>query len=390
MMRVAIFHNRYFERGGEDVAADAEAALLAKAGHEVHRFTVDNREAITGSRLGPVKTALGAHWNPDTPPQVDAFLDAHPVDVAHVHNFFPVLSPSLHWALARRSVPVVQTLHNYRLLCANGMFLRDGKPCEECVSRGPWNALRHGCYRGSRAQTAVWARATAHHRRRRTWESAVSLFTTPSEFARRKLLQAGLAEERVVTKPNPVPDPGPPAPMGEGAVFVGRLSHEKGVDLLLEAWRAMAGAPLAIVGAGPEESRLRAQADDIAGVRFLGAQEHAHALAAIAAAAFVVVPSRWYEVFPMAALEALACGRALVVPRETALAEIVEPGRTGLHFAFGDAADLARACRELLHALPFTRALGEEARGLYEDVYADGPALGRLEAVYERALRESA
>jgi glycosyltransferase involved in cell wall biosynthesis len=385
-MRVGIFHNRYFERGGEDVVADAEAALLAKAGHEVHRLTADNREALTRSPLAPVRTAFTAHWNPETPRQVDAFLDAHPVDVAHVHNFFPVLSPALHWSLARRGVPVVQTLHNYRLLCANGLFLRDGKPCEDCVTRGPWNALRHGCYRGSRAQTAVWARATAHHRRRGTWEDAVSLFTTPSEFARGKLLRAGLDPERVVTKPNPVADPGPPTPPGEGAVYVGRLSHEKGVDLLLEAWRAQAGAPLTIVGAGPEEARLRTLADGISGVRFLGAQDHGRALAAIAAAAFVVLPSRCYEVFPTAAVEAQACGRALVVPRGTAFTDVVEPGRTGLHFDFGDAGDLARACRELLHAAALTRVLGEEARASYEERYAEGPALARLEAVYETAL----
>jgi glycosyltransferase involved in cell wall biosynthesis len=389
-MRVGIFHNRYFERGGEDVAADAEAALLGKAGHEVHRFTADNREALTRSALAPVRTAFTAHWNPETPRQVDAFLDAHPVDVAHVHNFFPVLSPSLHWALARRGVPVVQTLHNYRLLCANGLFLRDGKPCEDCVTRGPWNALRHGCYRGSRAQTAVWARATAHHRRRGTWEDAVSLFTTPSEFARGKLLQAGLDPERVVTKPNPVADPGPPTPPGEGAVYVGRLSHEKGVDLLIEAWRTQGGAPLTLVGGGPEEARLRALAEGIPGVRFLGPQDHGRALAAVAAAAFAVVPSRCYEVFPSAAVEAQACARALIVPRGTALTDFVEPGRTGLHFDFGDAADLARACRELLQAAAFTRALGEEARVNYEERYAEGPALARLEAVYARALRASA
>jgi glycosyltransferase involved in cell wall biosynthesis len=385
-MRVGIFHNRYFQRGGEDTAADAEAALLAKAGHEVHRFTVDNREVIGGSALGPVRTAFAAHWNPETPRQVDAFLDAHAVDVAHVHNFFPVLSPSLHWALARRGVPVVQTLHNYRLLCANGMLMRKGRPCEDCVTRGPWNALRHGCYRGSRAQTAVWARVIAHHRQRGTWEDAVSLFTTPSEFARRKLSQAGLPSERIVVKPNPVADPGPPAPLGEGAVFVGRLSHEKGVDLLLEAWRAQGGAPLTIVGDGPEAARLRAAGTSIPGVRFLGAQEHGAALAAIARAAFVVMPSRWYEIFPMAALEAFACGRGVVVPKDTALAEIVEPGRTGLHFAFGDAADLARACSELLHAPAFTRALGAEARACYDELYAPDTALRRLEQLYERVL----
>jgi glycosyltransferase involved in cell wall biosynthesis len=388
-MRVAIFHNRYLQRGGEDTASDAEAALLAKAGHEVHRFTVENRDAIQASPLAPVRVALVAHWNPETPRAVDAFLDAHPVDVAHVHNFFPVLSPSLHWALARRGMPVVQTLHNYRLLCANGMLLRDGRPCEECVTRGPWNAVRHGCYRGSRTQTAVWARVVAHHRRRGTWEEAVSLFTTPSEFARRKLVGGGLAPERVVVKPNPVGDPGPPAPPGTGAVYVGRLSREKGVDLLLEAWRSQGGAPLTIVGGGPEEPRLRAQGASIPGVRFLGAVEHGRALAAIAGAAFVVVPSRWFEVFPMAAMEALACGRAVVVPRGTALAEIVDAGRTGLHFAFGDSADLSRVCRDLLRTPDLTRALGEDARATYEDRYADGPALTRLEAVYESALRSA-
>lgn len=385
-LRVGIFHNRYLQRGGEDTASDGEAWLLAKAGHEVHRFTVDNRDALGASPLGPLRTALGAHWNPETPRAVDAFLDEHPLDVAHVHNFFPVLSPSLHWALARRGVPVVQTLHNYRLLCANGMFLRDGKPCEDCVARGPWNALRHGCYRGSRAQTAVWARVIAHHRRRGTWEDAVARFTTPSDFARRKLLRAGIAPERIVVKPNPVADPGPPAPMGEGAVCVGRLSHEKGIDLLLEAWRSQGGAPLSIVGSGPEEARLRAQARGIPGVRFLGEVAHDRALSAIAAAAFVVVPSRWYEIFPMTALEALASGRALVVPRDTALAEIVEPGRTGLHFGFADAADLARACAELLADPARARLLGSEARTVYEDVYAPDPALRRLEALYGSVL----
>jgi glycosyltransferase involved in cell wall biosynthesis len=384
-MRIGIFHNRYLQRGGEDTASDAEAALLAKAGHTVQRFTVESRAALERGPLAKARVALAAHWNPETPPAVNAFLDAHPIDVAHVHNFFPVLSPALHWTLARRGVPVVQTLHNYRLLCANGMLQRDDRPCEDCVARGPWNAVRHGCYRGSRVQTAVWARVISEHRRRGTWHQTVALFTTPSELARRKLLQTGIAPERLVVKPNPVGDPGEPSPPGEGAVYVGRLAREKGVDLLIEAWRQQSGAPLTIVGSGPEEERLRAQAAGIPGVRFLGAAPHDRALAAIAAAAFVVVPSRWVEVFPMAALEAFACGRAVVVPRDTALAEIVEHDRTGLHFAFGDSADLARCCRTLIDAPQRARALGEEARATFEDLYADAPALARLERVYAAA-----
>ncbi|MGH0032598.1 MAG: glycosyltransferase family 4 protein [Myxococcota bacterium] len=388
-MRVTFFHNRYRERGGEDSAVESLIDLVAKAGHEVRLYCVDNREAIRGP-LGALQAAGSARWNPRVPARVNAFLDEHPCDVAHVHNFFPLLSPALHATLAKRGVAVVQTLHNYRLLCGNALLLRDGAACEECVSRGPWNAVRHGCYRGSRLQTAVWADMVSHHRRRGTWRDAVDVFTTPSPFAKRKLLAAGLPEERTLLLPNPVADPGAPALPGEGAVYVGRLSPEKGVDLLIEAWREQRGAPLTLVGGGPDEAALRARAAGVPGVRFLGAVPRDRALAAIREAAFVVVPSRAYEVFPMVALEAFASGRAVVAPSPGALAEVVEPGATGLHFASGDAAGLADACRTLLADPGRVREMGDEARAVYEEQYAPDRTLLRVEKVYRTALRRRA
>ena len=188
-----------------------------------------------------------------------------------MHNFFPVLSPAVHEALSARGVPVVQTLHNYRLVCANGNLLREGRVCEECVPRGPWHAVRYGCYRGSRAQTLVWADAIAHHRARDTWRRCVDRFVAPTAFAARKLVAAGLPPERVEVLPYVLADPGEPAPPGRGAVFVGRLAPEKGVDLLIDAWREQRGAPLAIVGSGPAEAALRERARGVPGVRFLGA-----------------------------------------------------------------------------------------------------------------------
>lgn len=387
-MRIALFHNRYRERGGEDTAVEAQCALLAKAGHEVNLFSVDNREEIRGVR-GALRAARETRWNPRTLARTHAFLDEHPSDVAHVHNFFPLLSPSLHHALSRRGVPVVQTLHNYRLLCANSMLQRAGRTCEECVVRGPWNAVRYGCYRGSRVQTAVWADMVSYHRRRGTWQD-VDAFTTPSEFARRKLLAADLPEARVYVVPNPVADPGPVTAPGEGAVYVGRLSPEKGVDLLLTAWRELGGAPLTIVGDGPERARLHRLAEGVPGVQWLGAVPQHRAQEAVAKAAFVVLPSRWYEVFPMVALEAFASGRAVVVPDRGALAELVEPGRTGAHFTFGNAAALADACRDLLSRPEHTRSLGAGARATYEELYAPEQTLASLERVYRAALRHAA
>jgi glycosyltransferase involved in cell wall biosynthesis len=303
--------------------------------------------------------------------------------VAHVHNFFPLLSPAAHAALAAQGVPVVQTLHNYRLACANGLFWRDGQPCEECAERGPWNALRYGCLRGSRLATAVWAEATAAHRRRGTWRALVERFVAPSEFAKRKLAAAGIAAERIAVVPNPVPDPGPPGPPGRGAVYVGRLSREKGVALLLDAWRRIAGAPpLAIVGAGPEAEALRAQARGIPGVAFLGEVPRERVAGILARAAFAVVPSLCYEAFGLAAAEAMAAGRAVVASDAGALRELVEHGANGLLFRSGDAASLADACRRLLDDPELARALGREARARYEAELAPEHATARLLALY--------
>jgi glycosyltransferase involved in cell wall biosynthesis len=281
----------------------------------------------------------------------------------------------------------VQTLHNYRLFCANGAFLRAGRPCEDCVGAGPWNAVRHACYHGSRLQTAVWAEATAHHRRRRTFERCVTLFVAPSAFAREKLVAAGLDPARVVVKPNPVADPGEPSPGGRGAVYVGRLSEEKGPRLLLEAWREMDGLPLAIVGSGPLEAELREQGARIPGVRFTGQLAPEAVQQELRRALFLVAPSICYESFPLAIAEAMAAGKAAVASQPTAMADWVEPGRTGLLFASGDARALARACRELAADPARAAAMGREARARFEDELAPERGAERLLALYEQARR---
>jgi glycosyltransferase involved in cell wall biosynthesis len=387
-MRIAIFHNRYRERGGEDTAVDGEAELLEKGGHTVVRCIADNRESLAGP-LDQVRTALHARRSPSGAARAARIADEAPLDVAHVHNFFPLLSPAVHETLSARGVPVVQTLHNYRFACANGNLLRAGSVCEECIPRGPWHAVRYGCYRGSRAQTLVWADMVAHHRARETWRRCVDRFVAPTEFAARLLAKAGLPRERIEVLPLVLADPGDPAPPGHGAVYVGRLAPEKGVDLLIDAWRSVgAGWPLTIVGSGPAEAALREQARELPGVRFLGALPHGEVLRALRQAAFAVVPSRWYEVSPFAAIEALACARPVVTWRGGSVAELVGDGRAGLLFDSLDAASIARACAQLLESPDRVRELGAQAREDYLDRHAPEIGLARRERLYSAVSDE--
>jgi len=385
-MRVAVFHNRYRDRGGEDRVVDVEVELLRKAGHEVHLLALDNREELA-SPAGALRTALTARWSARSHRRVAGLLAAHRFDVGHVHNLFPVLTPAVYTALQDAGVPVVQTLHNYRLLCGNGLFLRDGRPCEDCVTHGVLRAVRFGCWRGSRLQSAVWADFAAHHRRRGTWARDVDLFCVPSRFAREKLRAAGLPDERVMVKPNPVLDPGEPRFGGRGAVFVGRLSKEKGAELLLRAWRGMGEEPLRILGTGPDEARLRSRARDLPQVELPGRLPPDAVNDALRDAAYLVIPSLWYENFPMVLGEAMALGVPAVVPHPTALSDLVEDGRTGLWFERGSEESLLAACRRLSEEPELASALGREARAHFEDEWSPDRALEHLARAYERAAR---
>ena len=250
-----------------------------------------------------------------------------------------------------------------------------------------WNAVRHGCYRGSRIQTAAWAEMTSYNRRRGTWSELVDLYIASSAFSRDKLLAADLPADRIHIRPNSVPDPGDPGPPGRGAVFVGRLSPEKGVRVLLEAWRELAGYPLTILGGGPEEAELRRIGASIPGVRFLGECSREGVYTALREAAFAVVPSIWYEIYPVAVAEALAWGRPVVVSHPTSLSEIVEHGHNGLPFEVGNPADLARACRVLISDSELLHEMGRAARGYYEDHLSPEVSVENLVGLYEDAIR---
>jgi len=387
-VRVLVIHNSYRGPGGEDTVAKAEANLLRSYGHEVREYWRSNAE-IRGF-LGAVRAPWQALWGRDTVREVGGVIRSFRPDVMHVHNTWLLVSPAVYWVARCHGVAVVQTLHNYRLLCPNGLFLRNGHPCELCKTKAfafPGVAL--GCYRRSRAQTLLVAATVAAHRVLGTWQRKVDRYIALTEFARQRFLEGGLPPDKIVVKPNFVfPDPGARSGLGSYALFVGRLSPEKGVETLLAAWRLLPDVPLKIVGDGPMMAWLRRKAAFMPQVEILGWRPREDVFHLLKGARLLVVPSLWYEVFPMSVVEAFACGVPVVASRLGALAEIVEDSWTGLLFTPGNAEELAARVRDAWENPHWVEATGKEVRREYEARYSAQRNYEMLLNIYHSVLNE--
>lgn len=383
-MHVLQVHTRYREPGGEDTVVAAERTALVDSGHAVDAFV---RENPAGDRRAAASMLVSV-WNPAAARQIGAVVDRSRPDVAHIHNTWFAMSPSVLGALRRRNIPVVMTIHNYRLACANGLLLRDGLPCERCLTHGVQEAVRYSCYRGSRAASAVAATNIAVHRRLSTWSGLVSRFIVLSRFARSRLVLAGLPEDRLVLGGNFVADPGPrstPPSASREVLFVGRLSPEKGVRVLADAWRLadLPGLRLTVVGDGTERAVVESAAP--AGAQIAGRLRPDEVRARLQQARALVIPSIWYEGQPLVALEAMAAGVPVIVSRIGGLPEVLGRHDAGWVAEPGDAESLAQALTNLLD----DRAVDErggEARSRYEQAFTSAVATRRLLSVYTAAL----
>jgi glycosyltransferase involved in cell wall biosynthesis len=385
-VKILLVHNRYRQSGGEDMVFAQETELLRRGGHDVVEYVEDNRRI---EEIGRAAASVRAVWSSGSRARLLALIRRERPGVAHFHNTFPLISPSAYWACSAAGVPVVQTLHNYRLLCAAALFFRSGRPCEDCMGRRLlWPGVLHACYRGSRLETAGVTVMMQVHRAAGTWRSRVDLFVALSEFARRKFIEGGLSAGRITVKPNFVhPDPGPGRTEEDFALFVGRLSTEKGVGVLLAAWRALPELPLVICGDGPMRDLVNgfAASQPRGKIRLVQGLSRREVFEAMKRARFLVFPSTCYESFPMVIAEAFACGLPVLASGIGAAAEIVQDGRTGVHFAPGDPGSLAAAARLLWSRPRETRAMGAEARGEYIARYTAEAALASLMRIYSRA-----
>lgn len=379
-------HNHYQYSGGEDRSFAAEEMLLRARGCQVVRYTLHNDQVKRMKRFALLMATL---WNDDAYQSIRNIIRQEQPQVAHFQNTFPLISPAAYYAAKTEGIPVVQTLRNYRLLCPNALFFRDRGVCENCLGKSvPWPAVVYACYRGSRAVTGAVATMLTVHRTLGTWSRMVDVYIALTEFAREKFIEGGLPAEKIVVKPNFVyPDPGVENGKRKYALFVGRLSPEKGIRTLLNAWEVLKGSvALKIVGNGPLADEVQEASKHILGVEWLGQKDLEEVYSLMGDAAFLIFPSEWYETFGRVAIEAFAKGTPVLAANIGAVGEITEDGRTGLLFKPGDPEDLAAKVEWAWSHPEAMQAMGREARREYEEKYTAERNYKMLMDIYHRAI----
>lgn len=379
-LRVLIVHNRYLHAGGEDSVVASEVELLSQRGHIVRLYSRDNAEVASMNKLSLLGQTI---WSRRTTSDMEYELAEFRPHVVHVHNSFPLISGSVYWACAKHGVPVVQTIHNFRLLCLQAMFLRGGKVCEDCLGHAPWRGVMRGCYQDSRVTSAVAGLALQTHRALGTYRKRVGLYVALNEFCRDKLVEGGFPAKCVRIKPNFVP----PLPLGPerrsgNPLFVGRLSEEKGLGVLAEAANRLSEGVIDVVGSGPQEVDLASNKR----LRLLGAQPPEKVYELLRNAPFLIMPSIWYENMPRTLVEAYASGTPVVASRLGALGDLVNDGYTGRLFKAGSAMDLEDKLKWAMGHPKGLRTMGWAARETYERLYSPDVNYEMLIGIYAEAI----
>ena len=363
---------------------DAEAALLRHHGHQVTLYTRDNRELAS---MTSREAAASVLWSRQTVHDIQQLKKEFFPDLIHAHNTFPLISPSLYATAHQLEIPVVQTLHNFRLLCPQAMLIRNGEPCEACVGHLPWRAIVHRCYRGSLPQSAITSAMILLHRLRGTWQKEVARYIVLNQLCRDKFVDGGLPFDRMRIKPNFVKvNEKPDWQDRRGGLFIGRLSPEKGLHILADAVGQLDSVPIDVYGKGP----LQALVEGTPGLRYRGFQDATVLQAHLRKAAYLVMPSTGVESFGLAAIEAFACGTPVIASRHGGLKEIVVQGKTGLLVDPGDSRALADAIAYAEANPKAMQAMGRTARQVYLERYTPETNYAQLIRIYREALAGTA
>lgn len=388
-MKVVLCHNFYQQAGGEDLSFAQEARLLESKGHEVIRFTRHN-DSI--KQMGAINAAVKTIWSTEAYRDLRKLLRSEKPDLIHCTNTFPLISPSAYYAARKEGIAVVQSLRNYRMFCAGAYFMRDGKICESCLGkRFALPAIVNKCYRGSRAGSTVLASMIAIHRSIGTWSKAVDRYFALTNFSREKFIEGGLPANKIDIKPNFLfDDPGPGNGSGGYAIFVGRLSDEKGVALLLNVWPQLQSPPLLkVVGEGPLQDMVKdASKAEPSKVQWCGQLDQSEVLRLVGDATCLIQPSLWYEGFPRTILESFAKGTPVIASKLGSMEEIVEEGACGHLFEPNEVA-LRETIEKFLSSATQHPEMRLNARRRFLDRYSASTNYEILMSIYSRAIESA-
>ncbi|MBF0384962.1 MAG: glycosyltransferase family 4 protein [Candidatus Omnitrophica bacterium] len=391
-MKILLGHNYYQNSGGEDLVYRDEVSLLRSNGFEVLEFTRNNDYFESLSIPGKIKALFNLGWSNKSYSDIKKSIRAFKPDIAHFHNIFYHLTPSVYSACKEEGVPVVQTLHNFRIFCSNGLMLRRGLNCEICLELPSFKAVFHRCYRSSAFLTYLIYQMLIKHNKKKTWHEQISTFIALSEFSREKFVRFGIKEEKIMVRPNFVfpTDVDVPLPKKKGgyALYMGRMSGEKGVEKLIEAWREIKGIPLYLAGNGPEEEfyfRL-VKEKNISNVKFLGYIDGSEKINLLREARFIVVPSLCYENSPRIISEAFSMAVPVIANKTGSLIEIISDGKTGLLFDIRINGDLKEKAEALWDNDTLINKMSQNAFNEYRIKYSPQASFNMLCDIYKRTL----
>lgn len=382
-------HNYLRPPSGENTVFEQEKKLLESKGHEVITYIRQNSEIDAMGFIKKITIPMKAVWSFEDHARIRRIAETKKPDVAHFHNIFPLVSPSAYRACKSAGLPVVQTLHHFRIVCPGALLFREGRVCEDCAGMRFFPGICHGCYRTSSLQTAGMATVVHFHRMIRTWQYYVDLYIALSNFALETYRRLGFPSNSFYVKTNFLQDPVEPAYDDEGyGIYIGRIGEEKGIPALLEALRQCPGMPFKIIGDGPLreylEEKLREYRLD--NIEYLGVKSHTQCMEYLVKARFLVLPSQWYEGVPMVLLEAMSAGKPAVVSNIGVLPEMVKDEINGCVFTPGARDELAERMRRI-HGNPETaHEMGKKSRALFEEKYTREVNYRMIMEAYQKAI----
>lgn len=396
-MKVLIVHNYYQSSSpsGEDAVFRNEVDLLRNNGVDVSTYTRHNDEINDYDVFKKAHLPFKNLWSKETYRRLKTIIKKEKPDICHMHNIFYLISPSAYDACLDWGIPVIQTLHNFRFFCVNGLLLRDGVTCDNCLGKLPWRGVLNACYRDSIFYSAGIALMEGVHRLMKTWVSKIDAYIALTEFSRQKFVECGLPQEKIFVKPHFLADP-PEATYDNGAygVFTGRLSAEKGLKILLDAFKLLNATHntfhLKIIGTGPLEAELErvTKSENIPKLEIVGRQSFDVCMDSLQKSAFLIVPSVCYEGFPMTIREAYACGKPVIASRLGAMAELIDDTKTGLLFESGNSSDLAEKMKWMIDNRSDCIAMGKNARKVFEEKYTAERNFELLMNIYQKVLHK--